>query len=617
MVLAIKRHEDTIKRRWDYVVEIRPRLYVLVLCRTIKLYPNFSINDILLDLLAQGRLALGAEVLPYENLVSDALFTTPFKRLEISYAEHNLAYLQALIQYGIRFCFEETTSGEKVIFVDAPYKLPRHVAMLNFNPDKKDDVNDDKPGIYQTIQKCKWLPAQGRAAFYDPKAVTESLHDEHGYELYSYYSGLRAGQQVSIEGIDGFIERVKLTGIFEHEAWRFDSQALFRNTNDASNLGALIERMKLPATLSGVEIQPDHQVNDLGEFKVKFPERFMTDTTHDPWVSFRDLQNTSTSEGGASHSMSGAAEVLLASQNGAAYDWIILGSLDNNERPSLVTSENYRESRMHTTGGVNMHLRRQDATNPYSEINMSLHDSQSNPSGINLGTNMPSMQNDSDSHGIQEISSGYGKRAIMGNFYDTVGKPENPVHQVSLTQDSESGMIAFNQQTNVSQGGAYNKNYYTNAIAASQQTTNVQHNFYVVEQKQNLFEIANNLYGNEPKQDKLNFIYLNNAILNATTVIKSGTWLYIPQTQKKYDGATSLAVAQTLQAVNNHEKINDMDLTNYSLWHQVFSWDWDNNLLAFAGSYFSTSAQQSKDSLQAIGATLIKSAKLTKKPKPR
>lgn len=513
MLTQITRHEDPVKQRWDYVLEMRPRLYILALRRTIKLYPNASIYDIVLDLLAEARISLGAQNLLYENLITNALYTTPFKRLEISYADNDLAYLQSLIQYGIRFCFEEREEGEQVVFVDAAYKLPRHPNPLVFAPDKKEDVHQDAPAVYKTVQRKKLVPAHGCALFYDPESVATSLKNlmqtsqtpndkvahhsgdtslymakcysppaienamsdrinqtlhalDHSYELHSYYSSLRAGEQITIEGSDGFIEAVKLIGTFAQDAWRFDSVAKFRQLSDASWLGAFVPRMPLPATLTGAEIQSDEQVNDLGEFKVKFPERLVTDANNDPWVSLRDLQNTSTHAGGTSHSMSGSAEVLIASQNGAPYHWMILGSLDNNERPSLVKSDNYRESRMSTTGGVNIHLRRQDASNPYSEINMGLKDSQNNPAGINLGTSLSTMQDNAEQHGIQEVSSGYAKRSIMGNFYDTVGDPQNPAHQVSLIQNPDSGMTTLTQQTNVSESGTYSKNYYTDAVGA-------------------------------------------------------------------------------------------------------------------------------------------------------
>lgn len=513
MLLSITRHEDIQKNRWDYVLEIRPRLYILALRRSISLYPNVSINNILLDLLAQARLSLNNQELPYENLVSNSLYTTSLKRLEISYAATDLEYLQALLQYGIRFCFEETQAGEQVVFVDDMFKLPQHKASLCFQPDKKEDVGQDAPNIYQCKRQARWQPLHGCAVYYDPLAVSASLANlmqaeqtpndqklnysgnpniwatpcysppgiqaemnarvdalvhsqDYSYEIFSYYSGLRAGEQVQLEAIEGFIESVILTGIFEHELWRYDSRAIFRSFKESSYSGSYIKRMALPGTLSGVEIQPTQQVNDLGEFKVKFPLRFVTDADNEPWVDCRDLQVTSTAQGGASHSMSSAAEVLIASMNGAPYQWVILGSLDNNERPSKITSTNYRESHISTQGGVNLHLRRQDISNPYSEMNMRMQDSQNNPASINLGTSIPAMAADSNVHGIQEISSGYAKRAIMGNFYDTVGSPDNPVDQLALIINNNSGKTSLNRQTHVSDGGVCSKNYYTSAIGA-------------------------------------------------------------------------------------------------------------------------------------------------------
>lgn len=513
LLLTCSYEEDKIKNRWNYILEIRPRLYILALSRTIKLYPNASVVSIIKDLLTQARTALNGRDLPYENLVTNGLFTTAFKRLEISYDSTDLNYLQALCQYGIRFCFEEKEAGEQILLIDAPYKLPYHEQSLRLMPDKKEDIHQDEPSIYRLIQRKKLVCAQGCATYYDPLSVDKSLaniiqgtqtpndkivdqsgittlyqspcysppalqnimsdntnqllhSDEHEYELHSYYSGLRAGQQVQLEEIKGFIESVNLMGQFEHGAWRFDSIAKFRSLSDISWLGQFKKRLALPATLTGAEIQADEQVNDLGEFKVKFPLRFITDANNEPWVSLRDLQTTSTDAGGTSHSMSASAEVLIASENGAPYDWMILGSLDNNERPSLITSDNYRESRMSTSGGMNIHLRRQDTSNPYSEINMGLKDSQNNRAATNLGTSMSAMQENSEQHGIQEISSGYGKRAIMGNYYDTVGDPEDPLHQVSLVQNQDSGMSILKRQTNVSKNGTYTKKYYTTPAGA-------------------------------------------------------------------------------------------------------------------------------------------------------
>lgn len=500
MLTSMTKHEDAIKQRWDYVLEIRPRLYALALQRNINLYPNQSILDIIQALLKN----LGA---PCSYLVTDTLFTTPFSRLEISYAQNDLEYLQALIQYGLRFYCEETSEGEQVVFVDAPYKLPQHAGALAFHPDKQEDVHQDQPLIYRIEQQQQFLPSQGRAIFYDPTLVKASLnnmmqgsnnpndrlantsgqpllimspcysppainqamsnavhqlkHSEgHCYQLYSYYSGLRAGQRVVLEHVQGFIEAVHLSGQYAQDAWRFDSRATFRSDQDKSWLGQFLERLPLPASLTGAEVQDEDQVNDLGEFKVKFPTRFVTDANNDPWVSFRDLQATATSAGGASHSMSGTAEVMLGSQNGAPYDWIILGSLDNDERPSNITTDNYRESRMNTSGGVNVHLRHQDFSNPYSELNMSLQDSQNNPAGINLGSSLSAILDNSEAHGIQEFSTGYAKRAIMGNAYHTVGDVENPLQQSTLVQDPHSGQTTLSQQVHVSGSGVYVKRYY-------------------------------------------------------------------------------------------------------------------------------------------------------------
>jgi hypothetical protein len=500
MLTSITRHEDAIKQRWDYVLEIRPRLYALALRRNINLYPNKSISDIIQALLQNARA-------PYTNLITDSLFVTPCQRLEISYADNNFEYLQALTQYGIRFYFEETATGEQVVFVDALYKLTQHSETLFFHPDKQEDVCRDQPLIYRIEQQQKYSQVVGRAIFYDPKAVKASLSNmmhslkspndkianmsgqpllwmspcysppditqsmsnyvhqlkhanDHCYKLHSYYSGLRAGQRVALENITGFIEAVKLSGQFEHGTWHFDSIAVMRHDHDRSWLGPCIQRLPLPATLTGAEIQSEDQVSNIGEFKVKFPKRFLTDANNDPWVSFRDLQATSTSAGGASHSMSGTAEVMISSQNGASYDWIILGSLDNNERPSNINAVNYHESRMNTSGGVNVHLRHQDLSNPYSEINMSVQDTQQHPAGINLGSSLDLLKNNPQAHGIQEVSSGYGKRAIMGNVYHTVGSVDNPVQQSALVQDAQSGLTSLTQQVNISGSGMYLKRYY-------------------------------------------------------------------------------------------------------------------------------------------------------------
>lgn len=519
MVTHIGCEEDKIQKRWNYNLTIAPRLQILKLNRNLQLYPDTSTIDVLQSLLIRAVKALKTNQLPYQMQISNSLWTSAFKRLEMSWANNDLEYLQTLIQYGIRFYFEQNDDGEQVIFVDAAAKLPKHDENLNFNPDKKEDVYQDEPYIYKITQQKNNKNAKGQGSFYDPTTVNISIinlmqtrinpntqspnensgnpylwteqcyspaalqssmsqaidqllhHQDQEYLLYSYYSGLRVGQRITLENQEGFIETVKLKGSYENQKWRFDSEALFRPLNAKSWLGNFQTKRNIPATLTGAEIQSDMQVNDLGEFRVKFPKRVLTDANNDPWVFMRDLQGTVTQGGGASHSMSGTAEVFIASENGMPYNWFILGSLSNNTNPNIVNSTNYRESRINTKGGVNIHMRHQDASNPYSELNLSMTDSQNNASGLNLGTNLTQMSDpNSDLHGMQEQSIGYAKRAIMGNYYDTVGDVENPVHQISLIQDPQTKKASFKRQLNVSNGGTYTKNYYSNPIGASTQT---------------------------------------------------------------------------------------------------------------------------------------------------
>jgi hypothetical protein len=510
LVFMITRHEDMIKQRWDYVIEIRPRLHILALSRTIKSYPQKSTLDIVLALIKQAQAVSKITPFLYESLVTDAFLTTPFNHLEISYADNDLLYLQALMQYGIRFCFEQTSTGEKLILVDTPYKFPAHSEPLSYHPDKKEDVYNDAPLIYRRVHINKLLTARGKAIFYDPQAVKSSLskmlgdvitpnegqcdknsdpllwlvpcyspepisarvdqaveqlvHAEQNYQyLYSYYSKLRAGQKIIIEAQKNFIESVILTGQFAQEKWRFDCTIKTRKLSTDFWLGKFIPRLPLPATLTGAEIQAAQQVNDLGEFKVKFPQYLFTPKDHELCISARDAQLTSTKGGGTSHSMSGSAEVCIASINGATDPWLILGSLDNNDNPSNVTIDNYQESKINTQGGIDIHLQRSDAYYPYNELNLSVQDSKQQKSGIRLGTNIHAIQENPEDHGIKETSTGNAKRVIMGDWNETIGPTNAPIQKISITKNPNTKLISIKRTINLG-NGHYKKNYFKNAF---------------------------------------------------------------------------------------------------------------------------------------------------------
>lgn len=259
------------------------------------------------------------------------------------------------------------------------------------------------------------------------------------------------------------------------KSWQFQVNILAREyaPDPLSFLAPIKLPQRAPGFIRGALIPELSAVSDLGQYEVEFPIDVVAGNPN-PRVLMRDIQETATQGGGTSHSVTGKAEVLIASQDGLPSDWLIMGSLTNEGREATVTTENYRDSRIETGSGLAVHMRRTDETNPHGELGVHLANTQGKTAKLNLGTNNDLLTEAPDTHGTQVASTSYAKTLTSANHYTTVGDVDDPIHQTSLTK--ENGQIQSHKEINVA-GGANSQIYWTNspAVTSTSKCCNHQH----------------------------------------------------------------------------------------------------------------------------------------------
>jgi hypothetical protein len=490
-VTHLESEYDANQQLYLTTITIRPSLYLLHYSRQFRVFNQCALLDqarlVVNNLLRQRKLPSH-----YANFnVTDALLTTDFNRATVQYADHDLAFFEQTIQMGARYYFTQGEEIEQLIVIDTPQALPDRNQIIQYQPDKKEAITQTETPVFYTFNLQQNQRRQAKPVYFDPfnphssrnylhknvqaeqgmtsivcYAPTDQYHliaqrltdqlnaQEKYYDFGTYYSNLLIGECLQIateqDSASVFIESLTMHAEQSNDIWRFEISGIAR-PYDAQGpwLGPYQEPAKMPGFLRGAMIPELAQINDFGQHQVQFPLD-LTAGNEAPAVFLRELQETSTQRGGATHSVSGQAEALLVSQDGLHTDWLIAGSLTNEGRETTVTPNNYQQSRIATNSGLNMHLTRQDDSNPYGQLGIHLADSDANNASVNLGTNQNLLDASPSAHGIQESSSGYAKRIASGNHYQTIGSVDYPIRQSRLTQ--AGGLTQHSTQMNIGHG---------------------------------------------------------------------------------------------------------------------------------------------------------------------
>ncbi len=649
---------DPAKTYYFNTLTIRPFLYLLHYSRQFRVFNKQSY-------LSQAQLVvnnlLKARGLPANRAefnITDPLLTTEFNRSMVQYADNDLAFFEQTLQMGARYYFIQHEDFEQLVVIDTPQALPNREQVIEHLPDKKDAITQNESPVFYHFglnqgpsRKAKpfyfdpYNPAASRARVgngsqeelgftaiscyaptdqYDLIAarLTDQLNaHQKTFSIGSYYSDLLIGEHLQVqryqclEPVDVFIESLKIHGQQYNEVWRFEVSGLARLYSDQGAwLGPYQAPTKMPGFLRGGMIPELAPLNDMGQHQVQFPIDLAAGNEN-PLVMLRELQETTTQGGGVAHSVTGKAEVLLASQNGLNTDWLIVGSLTNEGRESTVTPDNYRQSKIQTSSGLSMHLTRQDAGSPYGQLGMHLQDSNAHAAHINLGTNQNLLDTSAAAHGIQESSSGYAKRVASGNHYDTVGAVNNPVSQSALTQDAPGGFTQHHTEVNVGQG-TYTQVYQSDAAGMKHvQAANnskqarvvnpqIVHYFYVMPEKTDIMSLSKTLMSTASAHQNMLFNHINLQVYGG--ILPAGAWVYLPMANQSYQVDDIAAVQQGMQQIQRQvDQTSPDDLSAYGLWHQVFGWFLDN-AMTFENSYFQISSKSIQNQLNQVSDMLNK-----------
>ena len=607
---------DPAKKYHFNTVTIRPFLYLLRFSRQFRVFNKQSY-------LSQAQLVvnnlLRERSLPANRAefnVTDSLLTTEFNRSLVQHADNDLAFFEQTLQMGARYYFVQHENFEQLVVIDTPQALPNRDQVIDHLPDKKDAVTQNEVPVFYQFGLNQTLSRKAKPFYFDPfdpegsRARTgKSSQEEIGitsipcyapsdqYDLIaarltdqlnahqktftigSYYSDLLIGEHLQVnryqrpEPVEVFIESLKMHAEQYNDVWRFETSGLARPYSDhGAWLGPYQEPAKMPGFLRGGMIPELANINDMGQHQVQFPIDLAAGNENPP-VMLRELQETSTQGGGAAHSVTGKAEVLLASQNGLNTDWMIVGSLTNEGRESPVTPENYRQSRVETTSGLGMHLTRQDASNPYGQLAVHLQDSDAHDAHISLGTNQDLLDTSATVHGIQESSSGYAKRVASGNHYETVGDVDNPIIQSALTQDAPCGFTQHHTEINVAQG-SYSQVYQSDAagmktvqaVSATKKpilNPAIKHYIYVVPESILITALSMQLFGSESSARKEIFHHL--ILQTYGTQLPAGAWVYLPMVNQKYSADDLRPIQMTMKAIQTaHAKLDEATQSLYA-----------------------------------------------------
>ena len=609
---------DPAKQYYLNTLTIRPFLYLLRYSRQFRVFNQQSYLSQAQWVVNQLLRECSLPASRVEFKVTDSLLTTEFNRALVQYADNDLAFFEQTIQMGARYYFVQHEHFEQLIVIDTPQALPNRDQVIAHRPDKKEAITQNEVPVFYQFGLNQNLSRKAKPFYFDPfdpatsrartgkgsqeelgitaipcyaptdqydliaARLTDQLNaHQKTFSIGSYYSDLLIGERLQVnrhqhqhpEPVDVFIESLKIHAEQYNEVWRFETSGLARPySGQGAWLGPYQKPAKMPGFLRGGMIPVLANINDMGQHQVQFPVDLVSGNEN-PAVMLRDLQETSTQGGGVAHSVTGKAEVLLASQDGLNTDWMIVGSLTGEGRESIVTPENYRQSRVEMSSGLNLHLTRQDATNPYGQLGVHLQDSDAHDAHISLGTHSDLLDSSATAHGIQESSSGYAKRVASGNYYETVGDVNHPIMQSALTQDAPGGFTRHRSEINVAHG-AYSQVYQSDAagvktdqaVSASRKSVlnpAIKHYIYVVPEPILIIALSTKLFGSESSVRKEIFHHL--ILQTYGTNLPAGAWVYIPMVGQKYSADDLHLIQMTMKAIQcAHIKLDEVTQSLYA-----------------------------------------------------
>ncbi|PIR11214.1 MAG: hypothetical protein COV52_05065, partial [Gammaproteobacteria bacterium CG11_big_fil_rev_8_21_14_0_20_46_22] len=345
VITRLDRQEDLVKRKRVYTIQIEPYLSLLFYQNRFKVHANQSYLDIAKSMTEKLSLEFGLR--DYAKFKVDMPWLiTPLNTFDVEAEDNTLDYFNKILGFT-RYYFSEGEGAESLVVIDRPGLLPSRDQTVTFDPSRKEDLKNHAAQFYHLGLSKQASSLSAEPVYFDPQnpqaslaklhnedplivmtpiyapignydfikaKLTEQLnHDAKTYQFKSYYSDLLVGERIQIDSplaggcIDGFVESLILKGYYQDEQWRFDSQGVIRPySEEGSWLGAYQPRKRLPALNPGALLQDEAQVNDAGMYQIKFPKGFDSET-ETPTVSVREIQETVTSGGGASHSVSGKA----------------------------------------------------------------------------------------------------------------------------------------------------------------------------------------------------------------------------------------------------------------------------------------------------------------------
>jgi GH24 family phage-related lysozyme (muramidase) len=483
LITAIGTQPDPVKLQTLYILTLEPYLALLRHERLFKVHHQKSslekAQGLIQDLARTYRLSTYADF-----QLSLPWLTEAWPTHDVQAEDHHLDYFDKLMAFA-RYYFEQTASGEKLQVRDRPMQLPTRQQHIINDPTRKEDLKDGTPSVYVFERHEEAQNLEAQPVYFDPRdpsGALNSLKTNHPlvfetpvyapqesydfiqkkmteqlsssiltYAFKGYFSDLCVGERVNFVSpsgsmLEAFIESIKIIGYYQNQAWRFDVEGIARPYDPNGDwLGAYQPRKPLPPIVKGAILQSIGQVNDEGQYQVKFPKGFDVGEIT-PTISVREIQETVTQDGGASHAVSGTSDVVLVTQDGLPQELLLMGSLIDNKRTSHIIHENYREAGVQMKGGLKVHMRRQDGEDTHGELGTRLTDSQGNPTHLTLGANSQTLAEEGKrAHGIRIESTRQAMTLTSGNHFTSVGDVNYPIHQTALVKvEGEEDQAAAN-----------------------------------------------------------------------------------------------------------------------------------------------------------------------------
>jgi len=492
-VLVAHEYEyDAVKNRYCHCLVIRPRLWRLKHARTIQIEPDQSIEQRIKTIF---DLASRYQVVEYELQLSQAFITQTQPVVAIQYAATDFDYFEALCSVGMLYYFKQTSEGDVLVLTDNASLCPK-ANSLSYTATHAALKHDDSPRAFEQTIRQRWQPQKSAIRFYQPSQSVQSLAaltSESPVTLEEYRLPISSSQQAAVaavvqigmqsgqfsenfssaySGIDigqlvqnpkqenSIVRRITLQADFSQNHWQFDTELHTAPLQKGAWFPPNFNLPELPGVLFASTLLPTQQVQQDGRYRLSFGAAFTAQQPNNPSVVFRDIQRTATQSGGSSHSTSMAAEVVLDSLNGAAYQWLMAGSLDTSAVKSQVTVATEQQTGLSNDGGLSLQLTRRRANQPVASIHMGLTDQAGNASFWRHGAWQ--MPDGNYRFGQQQHSTGFAKHVVMGNALTQLQNTYQWQHEGVDGAHGVSEQGVFD---------TYQDQYYCQPLAQALQTT--------------------------------------------------------------------------------------------------------------------------------------------------